>query len=98
MWNPGSIPFRRQSYNLNLAGLRRGLASPFAGLGRLLCTLAAALLPSPLPAGLRATKSRGGIKSPPTPPPWPILTRFNPLTEVSQEYRPQKEISYDCVP
>ena len=33
MWNPGSIPFRRQSYNLNLAGLRRGLASPFAGLG-----------------------------------------------------------------
>jgi membrane-associated phospholipid phosphatase len=44
MWNPGSIPFRRQSYNLNLAGLRRGLASPFAGLGRLLCTLAAALL------------------------------------------------------
>ena len=44
MWNPGSIPFRRQSYNLNLAGLRRGLASPFAGPGRLLCTLAAALL------------------------------------------------------
>ena len=44
MWNPGSIPFRRQSYNLNLAGLRRGLASPFAGLGRLLCTLAAAVL------------------------------------------------------
>ena len=44
MWNPGSIPFRRESYNLNVAGLKRGRASRFARQGRLLGTLAAALL------------------------------------------------------
>jgi hypothetical protein len=44
MWNLGSIPFRRQSNNVNVAGLRRGLASLFARPGRPLCTLAAALL------------------------------------------------------
>ena len=44
MRNSGSTTFQLHSYNLNLAGLRRGLTSPFAGLGRLLCTLAAALL------------------------------------------------------
>jgi hypothetical protein len=43
-WNLGSIPFRRQFNNLNVAGLRRGLASLFARPGRPLCTLAAALL------------------------------------------------------
>lgn len=44
MWNPGSIPFRRESYNLNVAGLKRGLASLFARPGRLLGPLGAALL------------------------------------------------------
>src|ERR1700738_2416451 len=44
MWNPCSIIFRRQSYDLNLAGLRRGLASVFVRPDRLLGTLAGALL------------------------------------------------------
>jgi hypothetical protein len=44
MRNPGSTTFRPQSYNLNLAALRRGLASQFARPSRLLGTLAAALL------------------------------------------------------
>jgi YHS domain-containing protein/membrane-associated phospholipid phosphatase len=44
MWNPCSIIFRRQSYNLNLAGLRRGLASLFVRPDRLLGTLVGALL------------------------------------------------------
>ena len=44
MWNPGSIPFRRESYNLNVTGLKRGRASLFARQGRLLGTLSAALL------------------------------------------------------
>jgi membrane-associated phospholipid phosphatase len=44
MWKPGSITFRRQSYNLNLADLRRSLANLFARPARLLGTLAAALL------------------------------------------------------
>jgi hypothetical protein len=44
MQNPGSTTFRLQSYNLNLAGLRRGLVSLFARPSRFLSTLAAALL------------------------------------------------------
>ena len=44
MRNPGSTNFERHSYNLNLAGLRRGLASLFARPVRPLGTLAAALL------------------------------------------------------
>ena len=44
MRNSGSTTFERRSYNLNLAGLRRGLASLFARPVRPLGTLAAALL------------------------------------------------------
>jgi membrane-associated phospholipid phosphatase len=44
MWNPGSIIFRRQCYNVNLADPRRGLANRVRGKRRLLCTLAASLL------------------------------------------------------
>src|ERR1700686_2695352 len=45
MQNPGSTTFWRHAYNLNLTGCRRrGLASRFAWPGRLLGTLAAALL------------------------------------------------------
>jgi membrane-associated phospholipid phosphatase len=43
MWNPDST-IQHHSYNLNVAGLRRGLASLFARPGRLLGSLAAALL------------------------------------------------------
>src|ERR1700745_245774 len=44
MRNPGSTTFRPQLYNLNAAGLRRGLASLFARPVRPLGTLTAALL------------------------------------------------------
>ena len=44
MQNPDSITFRPQSYNLNLAGLRRGPVSLFARPRRFLSTLAATLL------------------------------------------------------
>ena len=44
MQNPGSTTFRPQSYNLNFAGLRRGLVSLFARPGRFLSTLAVTLL------------------------------------------------------
>jgi hypothetical protein len=45
MQNPGNTTFWRHTYDLNLTGCRsRGLASRFAWLGRLLGTLAAALL------------------------------------------------------